>query len=73
MIKLQNKMGAYKLLLIVDDDKDDCFFFRSAIRKNNPSYECIEAENGADALKQLRQTKLLPDFISGVAKGTPVV
>ncbi len=63
MIKLQNKMRPHILLMIVDDDKDDRFFFRSAIRKNNPSYECIEAENGADALKQLRETKLLPDFI----------
>ena len=49
--------------MIVDDDKDDRFFFRSAIRKNNPSYECIEAEDGADALKQLQKAKHLPDFI----------
>ena len=49
--------------MIVDDDKDDRFFFRSAIRKNNPSYECIEAEDGADALKQLQKAKQLPDFI----------
>jgi len=49
--------------MIVDDDKDDRFFFRSAIRKNNPSYECIEAEDGADALEQLRKAKQLPDFI----------
>ncbi len=56
-------MSTHKILMIVDDDKDDRFFFRSAIRKKNPSYECIEAENGADALKQLRKAKLLPDFI----------
>jgi CheY-like chemotaxis protein len=56
-------MTTHKILMIVDDDKDDRFFFCSAIRKNNPSYECIEAENGADALKQLRTTKQLPDFI----------
>lgn len=56
-------MRTHKILMIVDDDKDDRFFFRSAIRKKNPSYECIEAENGADALKQLRQLTLLPDFI----------
>lgn len=49
--------------MIVDDDEDDRFFFRSAIRKNNPSFECIEAKNGDDALKQLGKTKNLPDFI----------
>ena len=56
-------MKTHKILMIVDDDKDDRFFFRSAIRKNNPSYECIEAEDGADALKQLQKAKHLPDFI----------
>jgi CheY-like chemotaxis protein len=56
-------MKNQKILMIVDDDKDDRFFFRSAIRKNNPTYECIEAENGDDALKQLRKAKRLPDFI----------
>ena len=56
-------MKNQKILMIVDDDTDDRFFFRSAIRKNNPSYECIEAENGDDALKQLRKAKYLPDFI----------
>lgn len=63
MINKKNNLSEKKLLMIVDDDKDDRFFFRSAIRKNNPSYECIEAENGADAIKQLRKAKLLPDFI----------
>ena len=56
-------MGTNKILMIVDDDKDDRFFFRSAIRKKNPSYKCLEAEDGADALKQLRKAKHLPDFI----------
>ena len=56
-------MSTDKVLMIVDDDKDDRFFFRSAIRKYNPSYECIEANNGEDALNQLRKAKQLPDFI----------
>jgi len=56
-------MSTQKNLMIVDDDKDDRFFFRSAIRKYNPSYQCIEAENGDDALKQLRKSEQLPDFI----------
>lgn len=63
MIHKENELSDKKLLMIVDDDKDDRFFFRSAIRKNNPSFECIEAENGDDALKQLRKAEQLPDFI----------
>ncbi len=56
-------MRTHKILMIVDDDEDDRFFFRSAIRKNNPTFECIEAKNGDDALIQLRKAKDLPDFI----------
>lgn len=63
MISKKNELSEKKLLMIVDDDKDDRFFFRSAIRKNNPSFECIEAENGVDALQQLRNAEQLPDFI----------
>ena len=58
-----NKSSEKKLLMIVDDDKDDRFFFRSAIHKYNPLFEFIEAENGDDALKQLRKIELFPDFI----------
>lgn len=58
-----NKNLEKKILMIVDDDKDDRFFFLSAIHKNNPSFQCIEAENGVDALKQLRNLEDLPDFI----------
>lgn len=63
MIPNKNELSEKKLLMIVDDDKDDRFFFRSAIRKNNPSFECLEAENGNDALQQLRTAEALPDFI----------
>lgn len=63
MIPKNNELPEKKLLMIVDDDKDDRSFFRSAIRKYNPTYVCIEAENGADALQQLRTTEQLPDFI----------
>ncbi|OBX24526.1 response regulator receiver domain-containing protein [Gelidibacter algens] len=63
MIPKKNETAEKKILMIVDDDKDDRFFFRSAIRKYNPSFECIEAENGDDALKQLRKSEQLPDFI----------
>jgi CheY-like chemotaxis protein len=43
--------------------KTTAFFFCSAIRKNNPSYKCLEAENGVEALKLLRSSQSLPDFI----------
>ncbi|TXD85229.1 response regulator [Subsaximicrobium wynnwilliamsii] len=56
-------MRTEKTLMIVDDDEDDRFFFRSAVRKYNPSYKCVEAENGDDALQQLRKAEQLPDFI----------
>jgi len=59
----KNEQPKNKLLMIVDDDELDRSFFRSAIRKNNPSFNCIEAINGDEALKQLRNTKELPDFI----------
>ena len=59
----KNELSDMKLLMIVDDDKDDRFFFRSAIHKNNPIFECIEAENGVDALQQLRNLEKLPDLI----------
>ena len=63
MVNKNKVLSEKKLLMIVDDDKLDRSFFCSAIRKNNPAYECIEAINGDDALKQLRKTKNLPDFI----------
>jgi CheY-like chemotaxis protein len=63
MIHKKNEASEKILLMIVDDDIDDRFFFRNAIRKYNPSYKCIEAENGDDALKKLRKAEALPDFI----------
>jgi CheY-like chemotaxis protein len=52
-----------KILMVVDDDKDDRYFFGSAVRKHHKSYECREATEGADALDQLRRAETLPDFI----------
>ncbi|RXJ44422.1 response regulator [Gelidibacter gilvus] len=63
MVSKKNDLSNRKLLMIVDDDKEDRFFFSSAIRKYNPSFKCVEAENGVDALEQLRKGSELPDFI----------
>jgi CheY-like chemotaxis protein len=56
-------MNKKKLLMIVDDDKDDRFFFRRALRELGPGYECIEAENGLDAIAKLKEVSTFPDFI----------
>ena len=50
-------------LMIVDDDKDDRFFFRNAVKEIDPSYECLEAQDGLEALEKLRKADTLPHFI----------
>ena len=52
-----------KVLLIVDDDRDDRYFFRNAVKEIDPAIECQEAPDGLEALIQLRNSKILPDFI----------
>lgn len=53
-----------KNILIVDDDADDRFMFREALREIDTSISCSESENGKDALEMLTARKaLLPDFI----------
>ncbi|KAA9349126.1 response regulator [Larkinella humicola] len=50
--------------LLVDDDPDDCDFFREAVREVDATSVCFTAENGEDALMKLRKgLKKLPDFI----------
>jgi CheY-like chemotaxis protein len=57
------KMNDKTILMVVDDDKDDRFFFRSAVKKDHPLWDCQEAESGEDALSKLRSKGLLPNFI----------
>ncbi len=52
-----------RVLMVVDDDADDRHFFCNAIKELDPSYVCMQACNGADALEQLRNTQNLPDYI----------
>ena len=50
--------------LLVDDDDDDCDFFREAVREIDSTSVCVTAENGEDALVKLRKgLKKLPDLI----------
>jgi CheY-like chemotaxis protein len=57
------KMNDKTILMVVDDDKDDRFFFRSAVKKDHPLWDCQEAESGEDALSKLRSKGPLPDII----------
>jgi CheY-like chemotaxis protein len=52
-----------KILMIIDDDKDDRFFFCNAVKQIARGWICKEAKDGKDGLEQLRKMKQLPDFI----------
>jgi CheY-like chemotaxis protein len=52
-----------KLILIVDDDKSDRFFFKTSLQDIDPTIECVEARNGIVALEMLRDAHWLPDYI----------
>jgi len=52
-----------KFFMIIDDDKDDRFFFKEALKKMLPSSICLEANGGIEALELLRTAEQLLDFI----------
>jgi len=49
--------------MIIDDDADDKFFFKEATERMFISSVCLEANDGADAVNQLRKVEQLPDII----------
>jgi len=51
------------LILIVDDDKNDRFFFKASLHEIDDSIECVEARNGLVALEMLYDAYWLPDYI----------
>ena len=51
------------LLMIVDDDADDRWFFVNAVNSLEAKYQCIEAQDGIDALEKLETATLLPSYI----------
>ena len=51
-------MKIVKSVLLVEDDIDDQYFFRSALNLIHPKVSCVVANNGVEALKLLKQ--LLP-------------
>ncbi len=56
-------MNRKKVLMIVDDDIDDRFFFRNAVQELGEAYEYREAGQGIEALECLCKADTLPDFI----------
>ncbi|MGZ3900275.1 MAG: response regulator [Bacteroidia bacterium] len=56
-------MSGKTVLMIVDDDKDDRFFFEMAVKELGKGFECISAENGIDAIEKLQAMEQLPDYI----------
>ena len=52
---MSNKHGQF--ILCVDDDEDDHFFLKSAIREVDPDMQTMEFHNGAQALKFLKEAK----------------
>ncbi len=50
-------------LFLIDDDEDDLFFLKHAIRSIDPTLQCETAKNGKIALDKLIKSKALPDII----------
>lgn len=56
-------MNEKKVIMIIDDDPDDRFFFLDAVKKIDQVIECVEADGSLQALELLRNAEQLPDFI----------
>jgi CheY-like chemotaxis protein len=51
------------IFMIIDDDRDDMFFFKEALTKMLFSVKCLGANGGIEALELLRKAEQLPHFI----------
>lgn len=50
--------------MLIDDDADDCKYFKEALYEIDPAIEYAEAKDGLQALQLLRSTGFsLPDYI----------
>ena len=68
MKKLDNKkhISQYKnikLILLADDDADDCMFFEDAIKELSVPAKIVTVHDGEAAMEWLANTKVLPDVI----------
>lgn len=52
-----------KVVMIVDDDADDRLFFKEAVQELDASVSCLEATDGVQALKVLKQQHVLPQYL----------
>jgi CheY-like chemotaxis protein len=52
-----------KNFMIIDDDADDRFFFKVALKKMHSSAEFLEAIGCKEAIDQLKTAEQLPHFI----------
>jgi CheY-like chemotaxis protein len=56
-------MSTYESIFLIDDDKDDQFLFRYALKEISSSIRCTHASDGLTALKTLDSLEELPDLI----------
>lgn len=69
ILKASNKqyhtqtMPKPKVCFFIDDDEDDRDFFCTAMQEIDPNMECLFAKDGTDAIDQLTNTTLVPDYI----------
>lgn len=52
-----------KNIFLVDDDTDDQLFFTDALKEIDSNILCSIANNGKEALEQLRKIKTLPEIL----------
>ena len=52
-----------KSVFLIDDDPDESFLFLDAVTEINRNYECFTCTDSQEALQQLVQEKIKPDFI----------
>jgi PleD family two-component response regulator len=50
-----------KLILLIDDDEDEEYIFKEALKKMNSSFEFMYIQNAQNGIKLLNS--LMPDFI----------
>ncbi|MEO8085913.1 MAG: response regulator [Bacteroidota bacterium] len=56
-------MGLTKNIFLVDDDVDDQLFFTDALKEIDESIKCTIANNGRDAIVQLKNLEILPEIL----------
>jgi len=51
------------VILLADDNRDDCFLFKEALSEMKANVHLITAEDGNALIELLKNSTLLPDFI----------